>query len=91
MQVRALEDLSKTELIEIIKQEREQMEGVGAGGVSGRIISKTLEQHRADFEAFCSANGLNTRQDTITGSGLFNSHLVNWMWRTWKEAKGVDQ
>lgn len=27
------------------------LESIGAGGVSGRITSKTLEQHRAEFEA----------------------------------------
>ena len=67
------------------------LESIGAGGVSGRITQKTLEQHREEFEGFCSANGLNTKQDTRTGSGLFNSHVVGWMWKAWKAARGVTE
>lgn len=67
------------------------MESIGAGGVSGRITQKTLEQHREEFEGFCRANGLNAKQDTRTGSGLFNSHVVGWMWKAWKAARGVTE
>lgn len=64
------------------------LESIGAGGVSSKS-AKTIEQHRAEFEAFCGKHGLSTKQDMSTGSGLFNSHVVGWMWKAWQAAKGI--
>lgn len=67
------------------------LESIGAGGVSGRITSKTIDEHRADFERFASSHGLSVNQDTSTGSGLFNSHVVSWMWKAWIAARGINE
>lgn len=68
------------------------LESIGAGGVSGkRITQKTLDEHRAEFDVFCSKHGLSTKQDMSSGSGLFNSHVVGWMWKAWKAARGVTE
>lgn len=67
------------------------LESIGAGGVNGRITGKTLEHHRVEFDGFCRTQGLSTKQDTSTGSGLFNSHVAGWMWKAWKAAKGVTE
>lgn len=55
------------------------------------LEEKTLEQHRAEFELFCGKHGLSVKQDMSTGSGLFNSHVVGWMWKAWKAARGVTE
>lgn len=46
MQIRALESLNNEELIQLIKQEREQYEAVGAGGVSHLVKPNLTWQQR---------------------------------------------
>jgi len=62
------------------------LEAIGAGGVSGRITQKTLEQHRVEFDKFALSHGLSVIK---TNSDLHMSHTVSWMWKAWKAARGV--
>ena len=55
------------------------LEAIGAGGVSGRITQKTLEQHRAEF---------------LEHWDYIHSHRLDggWKavaWAAWKAARGV--
>ena len=55
------------------------LESIGAGGVSGRIISKTLDEHRAEFDA---------HWHNIRSHGLDNGWL-GVAWAAWKAARGL--
>ena len=55
------------------------LEAIGAGGVSGRITQKTLEQHRAEFLE---------HWDYIHGHGLDGGWEAV-AWAAWKAARGV--
>ncbi|MEZ2742629.1 hypothetical protein ACBP93_08355 [Paenalcaligenes hominis] len=57
------------------------LESIGAGGVSGRIISKTLDEHRAEFEA---------HWHSIQSHGLDNGWL-GVAWAAWKVARGITE
>lgn len=63
------------------------LESIGAGGVSGRITQKSIDEHRVEFDGFCRKHGLNTGFNE--DSGLFNSHVVGWAWRAWLAARGL--
>lgn len=57
------------------------LESIGAGGVSGRITSKTLDEHRAEFEA---------HWHNIQSHGLDNGWL-GVAWAAWKAARGITE
>ena len=57
------------------------LEAIGAGGVSGRITQKTLEQHRVEFLE---------HWDYIHGHGLDNGWL-GVAWAAWKAARGITE
>ena len=59
------------------------LESIGAGGVSGRIMSKTLEQHRAEFEAFQRHDLERCDEGYYINIDTLNN------WRFWKAARGI--
>lgn len=61
------------------------LESIGAGEVSGRITSKTLEQHRAEFEAFQEYDLKRCNE----GFYISISTLSNW--HVWKTARGITE
>lgn len=61
------------------------LESIGAGGVSGRITSKTLEQHREEFEAFQEYD----LERCNEGFYISISTLNNWY--AWKAARGITE
>lgn len=59
------------------------LESIGAGGVSGRITSKTLEQHRAEFEV-SQEYGLERCNE-----GFYISINTMIAWSIWMAARGI--
>lgn len=57
------------------------LESIGAGGVSGRITNKTLDEHRAEFE---------THWHEIQSHGLNNGWL-GVAWAAWLAARGISE
>lgn len=59
------------------------LESIGAGGVSGRIIRKTLEQHREEFEAF--------QQHDLErcNEGFYISISTMIAWSVWQATRGL--
>ena len=75
-------------------EHQEIMESIGAGGVSGRITRKTLEQHRAEFEEWADGEGydlyrhLDINHDPI---GDYMDTLTEVAWSSWKAARGITE
>lgn len=59
------------------------LESIGAGGVNGRITSKTLDEHRAEFEAE-QEYGLERCDEGY----YINIDTLN-NWGLWKAARGI--
>lgn len=57
------------------------LESIGAGGVSGRITGKTLDEHRAEFDA---------HWHEIQSHGLDNGYL-GVAWAAWLAARGISE
>lgn len=72
----------------------EIMESIGAGGVSGRITKKTIEQHRAEFEdaveRHYSVYWCDRAQSYMSVGGL-HALIYNSKWQGWLAAKGVKE
>lgn len=69
------------------------LESIGAGGVSGRITSKTLEQHRAEFELWLS--NVETRGAADFERYMEDEFYMDWdvqrAWISWKAARGITE
>lgn len=64
----------------------EIMEAIGAGGVSGRITSKTLNQHRAEFQDWYT-----TLRKLPKDADLTQYDECFYLWKAWKAALGVKE
>lgn len=72
----------------------EQMEAIGAGGVSSERITqrgKAIEQHRAEFESWLTGfdgNSLSTKRGT---DGFYTHYPTQRAWQAWKAARGIKE
>ena len=64
------------------------LESIGAGGVSGRITKKAIEERRAEFEQWATSVGYNT--DKVAGVSYRHAEITR-LWKAWKAAKGVKE
>lgn len=69
------------------------LEAIGAGGVGGRITSKGIDEHRAEFEAWLSsvetmgATGFERHGE----DGFYMDWDVQRPWIAWKAARGIKE
>lgn len=88
MQIVSLQAMSKDELIALLLKERQEhsdtLDAIGAGGIGrNRITSKTLDEHRAEFEAE-QEYGLERCDEGY----YINIDTLN-NWGFWKAARGI--
>lgn len=60
------------------------LESIGAGGVSGRITSKSIDEHRAEFELWAGS-----KADKSRGENYYKDSDTQYDWTIWKAAKGI--
>lgn len=68
------------------------LESIGAGGVSGRITGKKLEEHREEFEEWCDKEGYDTYRHLDINHepvGVYKYETTHELWQAWKAARGI--
>lgn len=72
----------------------EQMEAIGAGGVSSERITqqgKAIERHRAEFVAWVTGfdgDSFFTKRRT---DGIYSHFPIQRAWQAWKAARGIKE
>lgn len=61
------------------------LESIGAGGVSGKS-TKTIEQHRAEFEEWAKNKGYSVHMSPSWG---YLHGYVEMYWQAWQAARGL--
>lgn len=64
------------------------MESIGAGGVSGRITSKSIDEHRAEFEEWY-LDHIKPKLRPEKGVVYYTNNPSFVAWKAWKQARGI--
>lgn len=70
------------------------LESIGAGGISGRITGKTIEEYRAEFEEAVERHysvHWHDREKTYMSEGGIQALIYQSKWQGWLAAKGIKE